>query len=114
MMLFTTAFPFPYPFPALVYACMNKYPSPLAPHVISIDVLERTILEDGTIRSERLLGVQQDSPRWVNRVRRSQGWCSADKRSCWDRRTSLMFGRCPLWSPPASRIRPQRRRGRTI
>lgn len=66
--LFTTAFPFPFPFPALAYAVINKYPSPLAPHVISIDVLERSILDDGTVRSERLLGVRQDSPRWVNRV----------------------------------------------
>ena len=68
MHLFTTAFPFPFPFPALAYSVINKYPSPLAPHVISIDVLERSILEDGTVRSERLLGVRQDSPRWVNRV----------------------------------------------
>ena len=37
--------------------------------VISMDVLSRTLLEDGTIRSERLIGVQQDSPKWVNRVR---------------------------------------------
>lgn len=70
--LFETAFPFPFSFPALVYAVINKYPSPLAPHVISIDVLDRTILQDGTIRSERLLGVKQDSPKWVNRLLGSQ------------------------------------------
>ena len=39
--------------------------------MVSLDVLSRTILEDGTIRSERLIGVQQDSPKWVNRVSRS-------------------------------------------
>ncbi|KAK4705938.1 hypothetical protein P7C70_g264, partial [Phenoliferia sp. Uapishka_3] len=72
MPLFTTAFPFPFPWPAHVYAVMNKYPNPLAPHVISMDVLSRTILEDGTIRSERLIGVQQDSPKWVNRLLGSQ------------------------------------------
>ncbi|KAM0751797.1 hypothetical protein T439DRAFT_324991 [Meredithblackwellia eburnea MCA 4105] len=68
MPLFTTAFPFSFPWPAQVYAVLNKYPNPLAPHVVSMDVLERTILPDGTIRSERLIGVQQDSPRWVTRL----------------------------------------------
>ncbi|KAL8279251.1 hypothetical protein RQP46_008288 [Phenoliferia psychrophenolica] len=72
MPLFTTAFSFPFPWPAQAYAVMNKYPNPLAPHVISLDVLSRTILEDGTIRSERLIGVQQDSPKWVNRLLGSQ------------------------------------------
>lgn len=66
--IFTTSFSFPYSFPTLVYAVINKYPATLAPHVISIDVLERTMMEDGTIRSERVLGVQQESPKWVNRV----------------------------------------------
>lgn len=69
--LFTTSFPFPYSFPTLVYAVLNKYPATLAPHVISIDVLERELMSDGTIRSERVLGVQQESPKWVNRVSRS-------------------------------------------
>jgi hypothetical protein len=66
--LFTTEFSFPFPWPALAFAVINKYPNPLAPHVISIDVLERSFLPDGTIRSERVIGVQQDSPGWVNRV----------------------------------------------
>lgn len=68
MQLCTQTFTFPFPFPAHVYAVLNKYPNPLAPHVISIDVLDRSFLEDGTIRSERLLGVRQDSPKWVSRV----------------------------------------------
>jgi hypothetical protein len=66
--LFTTAFAFSYPWPAQTYAVLNKYPNPLAPHVISIDVVDRSILPDGTVRSERILGIQQDSPRWIRRV----------------------------------------------
>lgn len=66
--LFTTAFAFSYPFPAQVFAALNKYPNPLAPHVISMDVLSRTIQDDGSIRSERIIGIQQDSPKWVTRV----------------------------------------------
>ncbi|KAI5481044.1 PRELI/MSF1 domain protein [Pseudohyphozyma bogoriensis] len=70
--LFTTATTFDFPFPAQAYAVINKYPNPLAPHVISVDVLDRKVLDDGTVRSERLIGVQQDSPRWVRRLLGSQ------------------------------------------
>ncbi|GAA5911171.1 hypothetical protein JCM8208_005746 [Rhodotorula glutinis] len=66
--LFTTAFHFGWPWPAQVYAVLNKYPNPLAAHVVSMDVVDRQVLEDGTIRSERILGIQQDSPRWVRRM----------------------------------------------
>ncbi|BGP37551.1 hypothetical protein JCM10450v2_001466 [Rhodotorula kratochvilovae] len=66
--LFTTACHFGWPWPAQVYAVLNKYPNPLAPHVVSMDVVDRQILPDGTIRSERILGIQQDSPRWVRRI----------------------------------------------
>ncbi|GAA5867737.1 hypothetical protein JCM3774_003396 [Rhodotorula dairenensis] len=69
--LFTTAFSFSYPWPAQTYAVLNKYPNPLAPHVISIDVVDRCILPDGTVRSERILGIQQDSPRWIRRILRT-------------------------------------------
>ncbi|GAA5824876.1 hypothetical protein JCM10212_000921 [Sporobolomyces blumeae] len=66
--LFTTSFPFSYPWPAQVYAVVNKYPNPLAPHVVSMDVVDRQVLPDGTIRSERILGIMQDSPRWIRRI----------------------------------------------
>ncbi|GAA5847993.1 hypothetical protein JCM3766R1_005934, partial [Sporobolomyces carnicolor] len=65
--LFNTSFPFNYPWPAQVYSVLNKYPNPRAPHVVSMDVVDRQILPDGTIRSERILGISQDSPRWIRR-----------------------------------------------
>ncbi|GAA5896254.1 hypothetical protein JCM6882_008533 [Rhodosporidiobolus microsporus] len=66
--LFTTSFPFNFPWPAQVYAVLNKYPNPLAPHVVSVDVIDRRVMEDGTVRSERILGISQESPRWVRRL----------------------------------------------
>ncbi|GAA5991563.1 hypothetical protein JCM5350_002616 [Sporobolomyces pararoseus] len=66
--LFNTSFPFNYPWPAQVYSVLNKYPNPRAPHVVSMDVVDRQILPDGTIRSERILGISQDSPRWIRRL----------------------------------------------
>ncbi|BGP05635.1 hypothetical protein JCM10049v2_001441 [Rhodotorula toruloides] len=66
--LFTTAFHFSFPWPAQVYAVINKYPNPLAPHVITMDVVDRSVLPDGTVRSERIIGIRQDSPRWIRRI----------------------------------------------
>ncbi|GAA5854908.1 hypothetical protein JCM8547_004118 [Rhodosporidiobolus lusitaniae] len=66
--IFTTSFSFPFPWPAQAYAVMNKYPNPLAPHVVSVDVIDRQVMEDGTVRSERILGIMQESPRWVRRL----------------------------------------------
>ncbi|GAA6003416.1 hypothetical protein JCM10207_000324 [Rhodosporidiobolus poonsookiae] len=66
--VFTTSFPFNFPWPAQVYAVLNKYPNPLAPHVVSVDVVDRRMLEDGTVRSERILGIRQESPKWVRRL----------------------------------------------
>ncbi|GJN88208.1 hypothetical protein Rhopal_001173-T1 [Rhodotorula paludigena] len=66
--LFTTAFHFNFPWPAQVYAVLNKYPNPLAPHVVSMDVIDRQMLADGTIRSERIIGISQDSPKWIRRL----------------------------------------------
>ncbi|GAA5944177.1 uncharacterized protein JCM15063_000169 [Sporobolomyces koalae] len=66
--LFNTSFPFEYPWPAQVYSVLNKYPNPRAPHVVSVDTVDRQILPDGTIRSERILGISQDSPKWISRI----------------------------------------------
>ena len=66
--LFTSAFSFSHPFPLLALAVLNKYPNPHSPQVVSVDVLGRTMLDDGTLRSERVLGVRQDAPKWMRRV----------------------------------------------
>lgn len=68
VLLFLTSFPFANPFPLQAFAAVNKYPNPLASHVVSMDVISREIMEDGTVRSERLIGIQQDAPKWVTRV----------------------------------------------
>jgi len=65
--LFTSAFSFSHPFPLLALAVLNKYPNPHSPQVVSVDVLGRTMLDDGTLRSERVLGVRQDAPKWMRR-----------------------------------------------
>ena len=50
----------------------QKYPNPYSGHVVSVDVLDRTVdPETGVIRTERLLGCKQAAPRWVVKVSKS-------------------------------------------
>lgn len=44
----------------------KKYPNPHSGHVISVDVLDRSIDPvTGVLRTERILGCKQSAPRWV-------------------------------------------------
>ena len=48
----------------------RKYPNPFAGHVYSVDTLSRTVdPATGIVRSERLIGVQQGAPAWIQKVR---------------------------------------------
>lgn len=47
----------------------HKYPNPHSPHIISVDVVDRSIEPDGTLRTERLIAVRQNAPQWIMRVR---------------------------------------------
>jgi len=56
---------FPFSWDEIARAVWHKYPNPIARHVVSVDVLDRSIDENGIIRTERILGVVQGAPRWV-------------------------------------------------
>ncbi|KAG6837873.1 hypothetical protein H0H93_013026 [Arthromyces matolae] len=44
----------------------HKYPNPKCSHVISIDVLDRSVdPKTGIIRTERILGCKQKAPTWI-------------------------------------------------
>ena len=48
----------------------HKYPNQHCSHVVSVDVLDRSVdPETGIIRTERILGCKQKAPAWVVRVR---------------------------------------------
>lgn len=50
----------------------RKYPNPKCSHVISIDVLDRSVDPNtGIIRTERVLGCKQKAPGWIVKVRPS-------------------------------------------
>jgi len=44
----------------------HKYPNPHCTHVVTIDVVDRTVDSNtGVIRTERVLGCKQKTPRWI-------------------------------------------------
>jgi hypothetical protein len=47
----------------------RKYPNPKCTHVVSVDVVDRSVdPQTGIIRTERILGCKQKAPRWIVKV----------------------------------------------
>ncbi|WFD47364.1 hypothetical protein GLX27_002015 [Malassezia furfur] len=66
---FSTSVVYPCAFVQAATAVWYKYPNPHTEHVQSIDVLDRTICpQTGTVRTERLISVEQHTPRWIKRI----------------------------------------------
>ncbi|TFY76777.1 hypothetical protein EWM64_g7238 [Hericium alpestre] len=50
----------------VVIGMWHKYPNPHCSHVVTVDVVDRTINpETGIIRTERILGCKQRAPIWI-------------------------------------------------
>lgn len=58
----------PLPFNLLTFANFRKYPNEFADHVISNDVLSRTILPNGLLVTDRLLQLKQPIPSFLRRI----------------------------------------------
>lgn len=64
---------FSHPWSHVVIGMWHKYPNPHCTHVVTVDVLDRTVdPETGIIRTERVLGCKQKAPSWIVKVSRSQ------------------------------------------
>lgn len=54
----------------------HKYPNPKCAHVISVDVVDRSVdPATGVIRTERILGCKQAAPRWIVKVSPHDLYC---------------------------------------
>lgn len=50
----------------VVVGMWHKYPNPHCSHVVTVDVLDRTVdPKTGIIRTERILGCKQKAPTWI-------------------------------------------------
>lgn len=67
MKLFTSEHLFEYPWEQVTAANWQKYPNEMSPHVVSVDILHRSIdPETHILRTERLLGCKQPIPKWIS------------------------------------------------
>jgi hypothetical protein len=59
-----------HPWSHVVIGMWHKYPNSHCSHVVSVDVIDRSVdPETGIIRTERILGCKQKAPAWVLKVR---------------------------------------------
>ncbi|CAH1768007.1 11031_t:CDS:2 [Entrophospora sp. SA101] len=69
MKLFETSYTFLYPWSKVSAAHWNKYPNDNCPHVVTIDVLDRSVdPKTGILRTERLVKIHQNIPRIFRRI----------------------------------------------
>ena len=64
-MLFSVLFS--HPWETVTTAVWQKYPNPLNPNVVGLDVVNRSI-EQGVLKSHRLLSTEWGVPSWVTKV----------------------------------------------
>ncbi|CAN3373935.1 hypothetical protein DIURU_005561 [Diutina rugosa] len=67
MKFFESQHHFDYPWNQVTAANWRKYPNEMAPHVVSVDVLSRSVdPKSKVLRTERLIGCKQGVPRWLS------------------------------------------------
>lgn len=67
MKIFQSQHLFNYPWDKVTAANWQKYPNEYSTHVVSVDILDRTIdVERKTLRTERLIGCKQAIPGWLS------------------------------------------------
>ncbi|KAI4294678.1 PRELI-like family-domain-containing protein [Schizophyllum commune] len=69
MHFFSQNFDYEHPWAHVIIGMWHKYPNQHCSHVVSVDVLDRSVdPETGIIRTERILGCKQKAPAWVVRL----------------------------------------------
>ena len=61
-----------YPWETVIKAAMRKYPNPMNPNVVGVDVLDRSLDEEGRLHSHRLLSTEWGLPSIVRAVSRQR------------------------------------------
>ncbi|XP_060899250.1 PRELI domain containing protein 3B [Labrus mixtus] len=68
MKIWTSEHVFNHPWETVTKAAMQKYPNPMNPNVIGVDVLDRGIDKQGRLHSKRLLGTEWGLPSIVKSI----------------------------------------------
>ncbi|KAI0320448.1 MSF1-domain-containing protein [Amylostereum chailletii] len=66
MRYFSQTFNYDHPWSHVVIGMWHKYPNPHCSHVVTVDVVDRSVdPQTGIIRTERILGCKQRAPIWI-------------------------------------------------
>ncbi|TFY64761.1 hypothetical protein EVG20_g5842 [Dentipellis fragilis] len=66
MHYFSQSFNYDHPWAHVVIGMWHKYPNPHCSHVVTVDVVDRSVdPQTGIIRTERILGCKQRAPVWI-------------------------------------------------
>lgn len=78
-----------HPWPTVVAATWRKYPNPMNPAVVGIDVVDRR-LESGVLKSHRLISSEWCLPGWATRILGADKTCFASEHSEVDPQSQTM------------------------
>ncbi len=59
---------FRHPWETVTTAAWRKYPNPLNPNVVGLDVIDRKVDKKGILKSHRLMRTEWGLPKWVTQV----------------------------------------------
>uniref|UniRef100_A0A8C6KX87 PRELI domain containing 3A n=1 Tax=Nothobranchius furzeri TaxID=105023 RepID=A0A8C6KX87_NOTFU len=68
MKIWSTEHAFSYPWETVIKAAMRKYPNPMNPNVVGVDVLDRSLDSEGRLHSHRLLSTEWGLPGIVRAI----------------------------------------------
>ncbi|XP_068612905.1 PRELI domain containing protein 3A [Brachionichthys hirsutus] len=68
MKIWSTEHAFGYPWETVIKAAMKKYPNPMNPSVVGVDVLDRSLDGEGRLHSHRLLSTEWGLPAVVRAI----------------------------------------------
>jgi len=89
MKIWTSEHTFHHPWETVAQATWRKYPNPMNPNVVAIDVLDREVKE-GVLHSQRLLSSKWVFPGWARQIVGSERICYAKEQSTVDPSTRTM------------------------
>lgn len=89
MKIWSSEHVFNHPWENVVKAALQKYPNPLNTSVIGVDVIDRC-LENGVIKSHRLLASQWSFPSWISKLLGGNKTCYASEHSQIDLQTKQL------------------------
>ncbi|KAK2154356.1 hypothetical protein LSH36_270g04006 [Paralvinella palmiformis] len=80
-----------HPWETVVHAAARKYPNPLNPNVVGVDVIERSVDEkSGVLKSHRLLTTSWGLPTWLIKVVGMEETCYVSEHSEVDPETKTL------------------------